>query len=126
MTVSGLQDAYLDWLDLSHHPEASRVLASWEYVALLEDDEVVGIAALKGTEIHFAAAPAWRGRVMSRRRIRAFLEPLMARYGFLTTRSLVGDLGSAVFLRRLGFVNTWTELEIRHWMLTALPYSREN
>lgn len=124
--MTALADTYFDWLDLGEHGSVSEVLASWSFVSLIEHGELAGIAMLKGTEIHFAAAPAWRGRVITRRRARAFLKPLMAQYGFLTTRSLATDHDSAVFLLRLGFVKTWTELRIHHWMLTALPFSKEH
>jgi hypothetical protein len=79
---------------------------------------------MKGTEIHFAAAPEWRGTVFTRRRAREFLRPLIGIYGFLTTRSLAADASTALFLQRIGFVLTWTELGIHHWMLTALPFGK--
>lgn len=119
-----LQDRYVSWLDLANSADAHQVLCTWEFTPCMVGDEVAGIAMLKGTEVHFAVAPAWRGRLMTRQRIRDFLQPLMTLHGFLTTRSFTEDGDTAVFLTRLGFVKTWTERHIDHWMLTALPYSR--
>jgi hypothetical protein len=110
-------DLYREWSGIG-----PASLDGWEMVPHLEQGEVVAIAALHGTEIHFVAAPSWRGRVIQRDRTRAFLSPLLERRGFLTTRSMDGE--SARFLRRLGFTHMWTEGLIQHWMLTALPFGR--
>ena len=95
--------------------------AGWEYAPLEVGGQVAAIAAIQGTEIHFAADPQWRGRVITRGRCRAFLGPLMARFGYLTTRT--ADNGkSADFLRRMGFDLTWSSGTIDHYMLTAMPF----
>lgn len=113
---------FIAWRGLP--PDAARRhLRAWRPVPLIEHGEVAAIALLQGTEIHFAAAPAWRGRLVNRGRTRAFLAPLMEPLGFLTTRS-TGDADTD-FLARLGFVETWREGDTTHWMLTALPFGRE-
>lgn len=101
-----------------------EAVADWSFATWVEADAVAGIAMLKGSEIHFAAAPTWRGRLISRRRTRKFLSPLMQRFEFLTTRSLVDDRKNAAFLCRIGFVRTWSEGQIQHWMMTALPFEK--
>lgn len=122
--MTTLQDTYVDWLAFPDPGMAHVVLSSWEFHPYLVRGELAAIAMLKGTEIHLCVAPHWRGRLMTRRRISEFLAPLMTSYGFLTTRSFVQDNDTAHFLARLGFVKTWAEQGIDHWMLTALPYSK--
>ena len=122
--MNALLDKYLDWLDLSGHAGAENLVESWHFEGWHENGELAAVAMLKGTENHYAVAPNWRGRIITRRRTRAFLAPLMERYGFLTTRSFDHDNVSALFLCRLGFIKTWTELHFHHWMLTELPFSR--
>lgn len=84
---------------------------------------VRAIAALDGTEIHFAVHPAYRHRVIARHRTRAFLAPLLDELGFLTTRALPGHID---FLTRLGFCFTWNDGRFDHFMLSALPWGTEN
>ena len=77
-----------------------------------------------GYEVHFAIDPAWRHRVITRDRARAFLAPFLDRLGFLVTRALVSsDAGR--FLTGIGFVKTANRGEIDHYMLTRLPFERE-
>lgn len=98
-------------------------LEGWTFHDHCEAGEVAATAALRGTEIHFAIAPEWRGRLIQRDRTRAFLAPLLERAGYLTTRS--NDAKHHRFLTGLGFVHTWTENEMRHYMLTELPFGKE-
>ena len=115
---------FLTWGSGPLAPTAGMLRGQWRPVALTEGGECAAVALLRGTEIHFAAAPAWRGRLITRARTRAFLAPLMEPLGFLTTRS-TGD-GPDAFLTRMGFIRTWDEGPIKHWMLTALPFGKKD
>lgn len=108
---------YREWSGVGDVP-----LADWEAVGHYEQGELAAVAMLRGLEIHFAVKPSWRRRLIQRDRTRAFLLPLIERMGFLTTRSEGGK--SRAFLKRLGFVETWAEGPIQHYMLTGLPFSR--
>lgn len=79
-------------------------------------------AALKGSEIHVEFT---RPGVIARGRVREFLEPLMARQGFLTTRVPAGDKVHARFVTKLGFKPTWSDAEFNYFILTELPFSRK-
>lgn len=79
-------------------------------------------AALKGTEIHVEFT---RAGVISRGRVREFLEPLLARHGYLTTRVPAGDKVYTRFVTKLGFEPTWSDDEFDYFMLTGLPFSRK-
>lgn len=107
--------------------EWAAYLDGWEKVPLEIDGEVVGVAVIDGTEIHFALKPDWRGRAITRARTREFLAPLIARRGYLTTRATKPQPEQREFLRRLGFRNTWTQQDgTEHYMLTCLPFDRRN
>lgn len=116
-----LRAAFAAWAEVP-----AEALAGWEFVPYERDGRPVALAALDGTEIHFAIAPEQRHTVIYRRVTRDFLRPLMARRGYLTTRSQEGDQRAARFLSRLGFIRTSSSPGTDHWMLTALPFEREN
>lgn len=97
---------------------ATRWTAHLGYI----NGEQVCIAIMSGSEIHFAAAPEWRRRLMLRGRTREFLAPLFERHGFLTTRA-EPDAGHRKFLERLGFQFTWHDGRFDHFMLCELPFS---
>jgi hypothetical protein len=102
---------------------ALLVAGGWEFVPLMVGRELAAIAAIRGTEIHFAASPEWRGRVITRRRTREFLEPLFEERGFLTTRVAPESVDPTNFIERLGFVLTHVDARgVKHYMLSALPY----
>lgn len=99
----------------------------WDFIPLLERNETIGVAAMRGSEIHFALDPTWRCRALQRGRLRRFLAPLLARHGYLTTTAMGVDRDQQqIFLERLGFEFTWAEPDRRHFMMTHLPFQREN
>ena len=60
-----------------------------------------------------------RGQVITRKRVREFLGPLLEDRTFLSTTSLYG--ANHDFLMRLGFWPTWTDSERQHYMMTDVP-----
>lgn len=94
----------------------------WEFVPFVVKDKPVAIAAIGGVEIHFAVDPEWRRRLINRSRTRSFLAPLLSRRGYLTTR-VAGDDD---FVRRIGFVPTWDDGTIRHYILFKTPFERQS
>ncbi len=103
---------------------AAEAFAGWEVVPRFEGAALAGAALLRGTEIHFIVAPAWRKRLITRRSAREFLNPLLARHGMLTTRILHGSSGPDLFVRRLGFKRTWSDEMFNYYMLTQPPFER--
>ncbi len=120
MTQDELRNCFTAWANL---PSATR-WHGWEFVPYPAEGEPQAVAALRGTEIHFAVHPDWRRRLLARDRIREFLFPLMDKRGYLTTRRLTSH--SDDFITRLGFAHTWDEGEIAHYMLTRLPFDKEH
>jgi GNAT superfamily N-acetyltransferase len=114
---------FAEWTDV---PRAALAAGAWVFEPCIQGGEIAGVGALRGFEIHFAAAPAWRGRLISRRTLREFLGPLFNRLGFLTTRVLRGDEGRGRFIERLGFQLTRSDETTHYYMLSAVPFSREN
>lgn len=101
-------------------------LADWEFVEYEQGHGPAAIAALHGTEIHFAIAPAYRHRLMFRERIREFLSPLFEARGFLTTRvhRASATQETYAFITRLGFELTDADEATDYFMLSTLPYER--
>lgn len=117
-------DAREQFAEWSGVPGSAGLLLGWETACLEIDGETAGVAILSGTEIHFALAPEWRKRAITRRRVRDFLSPLLARRGFLTTRAHNPTDEMRRFLYRMGFVTTWAEPDVEHFMLCAVPYQK--
>lgn len=113
-----LDTLFTSW---NHLPAGS--MPGWEFIPLRVGNEVAAVAALLGPEIHFAIDPTWRRALITRRRCREFLTPLLARYGYLCTRSVNQ---ACAFVERLGFVPTEREERVTHYMLTKIPFSKEN
>lgn len=100
-------------------------VAGWIFHPLWVGQELAAIAAMRGTEIHFASAPTWRRRLITRRRTRQFLEPLYDKWGFLTTRAAPDAHDQIRFITRLGFELTSGGKLINHYMLSELPFSKQ-
>ncbi len=103
--------------------EAGQALAGWSLIPIVVNGKERGGAILRGTEIHVALSPEWRGRTITRARAREFLEPLMAGFGFLTTRAIAGA-GHHRFLSGIGFKKTWSGGGVDHYMLSEAPLGR--
>lgn len=101
--------------------QAEAAFSEWEVVPLVINGVERGGAIVSGTEIHFALAPQWRHRTITKARARDFLAPLLDRSGFLTTRALAGA-GHESFLTRLGFRLTWSDGAVDHYMLCSPPF----
>jgi RimJ/RimL family protein N-acetyltransferase len=114
-------DVFEQWAGMS-----PGLLQGWEPHGVYRDGELAGIGVVHGKEIHFAAAPEWRGRLMLRGVVRNFLGRLFDDLGFLTTRVQCCDQVSQRFVQRLGFEFTGSDETFHYYMLSALPYTREN
>lgn len=80
------------------------------------------LAARRGVEIHVHFT---RTGVITRRKVREFLAPMLDELGFLTTRTPRADERSRRFVTRLGFKHTWSDDNFDYHSLTALPFSKE-
>lgn len=99
-------------------------LRDWECVPLEFQGQLAACGIVRGTEIHFAAMPGFGAKIMTRRIIREFLGPLLARHGFLTTRTEPDDEAGRRFVERIGFSQTWQDPQYRYFIMTDLPFGR--
>lgn len=113
------------WSALELTPGAAELLQRWTFEPLKIDGQTAAIAAIDGTEIHFAIAPEWRLKTITRARTHEFLAPLMEPFGFLTTRT-EPDVSKDRFLTRLGFCKTWNDGRFDHYLMAELPFGKEN
>lgn len=102
-----------------------KELEEWDAVEHLVDGQLAASAIVKGTEIHFAIAPAHRRRLIRKENTRAFLAPLIERRGFLTTRLKVEHAAERRFVERIGFVPTWSDGQFQYYLLDRLPFERK-
>lgn len=114
-------ETFLDWAGFSKR--GFDLLDPWEPVPYYQGGELVALALLKGTLIHFAIHPEHRRQIFGRRLAREFLAPMLARRGYLTTCAPVNEPAATRFLTRLGFIQTWTDGYHDYYMLTDLPFS---
>ena len=97
----------------------------WELIPGYIDQEHVCTAILKGNEIHFGIKKEFRKKLIQRKRTREYLQPLLERKTFLTTRIVLKDLYKQRFVERLGFRKTWADDIFNYYMMTKLPFERE-
>lgn len=118
------KQAFVAWMGWP--AEWATMIEQWEMVPLEIGGTTAGLAALDGTEIHFALDPEWRGVAITRKRAREFIAPLISKRGYLTTRAQKPDRKQRSFLLRFGFRKTWADADIEHFMLTCLPFDKRN
>ena len=97
----------------------------WELIPGYIDQTHVCTAILKGNEIHFGIKKEFRKKLIQRKRTREYLQPLLERKTFLTTRIVLKDLYKQRFVERLGFRKTWADDIFNYYMMTKLPFERE-
>ena len=107
----------VDGVDLS-------LLNDWEAIPYYVDGRHAATALVKGTEIHFGAVPAFRRKLILRRRTQEFLRPMFERRGFLTTRVQLDSHDKKRFVERLGFKPTWADEQFQYYLLGSLPFAR--
>lgn len=78
-----------------------------------------------GTEVHFEIDPAHRRRLLSKKTLREILQPVMEKFGYLTTKIPVECEEDLKFVERVGFQKTWTDGEFEYLMLTRYPFEKE-
>lgn len=113
-------EQFIQWTRCS-----AEQVSDCETVPLKIDGETAGIGVLSGTELHFALAPQWRKRAISRKTTREYFGPLLSRNGYLTTRAVNADQAQLDFIERMGFSFTWNDGQTRHYMLTEMPFGKE-
>jgi hypothetical protein len=97
----------------------------WEIIPAFIEQTHVATAILKGNEIHFGIKKEFRKKLIQRKRTREYLQPLLERKSFLTTRVILNDKLKQNFVERLGFKNTWHDEEFQYYILTKLPFERK-
>ena len=78
-----------------------------------------------GSEVHFEVAEGLQDQVIFKNAARDFLRPVFEEHGFLTTRTLRGDVEAGSFVTRFGFQPTWSDNNFDYYMLTELPFGKK-
>ena len=102
----------------------TSVFDGWEVVPGYIEGEHVCTSVIKGTEIHFHVNAQYRRALILRNRTQGYLEPLLARLGFLTTRVLKESTLQRRFVERIGFKPTWADHRFQFYILGQLPFAR--
>lgn len=76
----------------------------------------------RGCEVHVDLR---RPGVVTRRTIREFFAPVLDKHGMATTRALRGDPRLDRFLKRIGFNRSWSDDHYDYYILTAMPFTKE-
>ncbi len=99
-------------------------LIGWKLHPYAMRGELAACAITKGPEIHSAVAPEFRHLVIQRHRIVEFLQPILHRTQYLTTRIKIDDKARQRFVEMIGFKPTWSNSEIQFYMLTKLRHAK--
>lgn len=100
----------------------STFLDDWTIDVARRNDEDVAIVATLGCEIHIL--PIVEKRALSRKNIRAYLHPILEKFGYATTRVPL-NIEDNRLRTRLGFMPTWQDEQFQYWALTSMPYEKE-
>lgn len=97
-------------------------LEGWTVEIAMKDGVDAGFVISKGSEIHIY--PFYAG-AMSRKNIIDHLSPILAEFGFATTRTPITEQDDR--LRTvLGFTETWRCNKYKYWAITELPFQRKD
>lgn len=81
----------------------------------------VAFVISRGPELHFVSIA--EGGAMSRRNIIEAIAPILAEYGYVTTRTPHAECEHRLRFA-LGFSVTWQDENYSYWALTAMPYQK--
>lgn len=79
----------------------AEAVKDWDILPLVQGGQVIGGVLAKENEMHVGYGVRPKGTV--RAHIRAILEPMIARYGFIKTKVSVENVSGLEFCYRLGF-----------------------
>lgn len=116
-----LLEAYLATLDIELNGARAN-LAGWDVSIAQRNGEDVAIVITKGPEIHFVSLK--ERHAMSRRNTLQYIEPLIEKYGYATTR-VPSNVTDHKLREHLGFQQTWSDQHYTYFALTALPYQKK-
>jgi hypothetical protein len=101
------------------YAQAREMLEGYECVPYVENGEHMATLIKKNAEVHFAGFKQYRGKgYITRRRLREFLQPILDKEGFLTTKLAEGEPDK--FITKLGFVEVGRSTSHRVFMLTSI------
>ncbi len=102
----------ISWLEFAYS------MREWEIRESIRDGERVAVLAFNGPEFHFAS---FGKRSFTRRDIKdEVLAPLIARYGYATTRTPIADTRQQRFNERFGFVRTGEDGQNIHYRIERI------
>ena len=103
---------------------AASAFDAWDVIPGYVNGEHVCTAIMSGAEIHFAIRPEHQRKLIRKQNTAGFLQPLVERHGFLTTRIRLESSKEQRFVERLGFQPTWADSMFQYYLLTTLPFTR--
>jgi hypothetical protein len=100
------------------YEDARSMLDGFEMIPYVEDGVHMATLLKMNSEVHFSIFKTFRGKNITRRRLKEFLLPILKREGFLTTK-LHKDEPSR-FIEKLGFVKVGESLSHNIYMMNEL------
>ena len=80
-----------------------NALKDCELSPLEKHGEIIGIVTTKGPEVHTTVSKKFRGKWFSRRYVREHISPLIEKYGYCLTQTIIGDYFGHCFVTKAGF-----------------------
>lgn len=102
--------------------QLEKALDGWTVYPFIQKRKLVGAACIKGSEFHCMTEPGFR---LNRKEMREWLKPHFERFGFLTTRVEKTDTANQRFNALFGFERTWSDERYHFYMMTELPFGKE-
>lgn len=98
-------------------------LGEWELIPIIVSDVIIGVVAEKNGEIHLAIEQSLRNKsIYWRTHLNLIINPIIDKYGYVTTQVESDDEAARKFVHRLGFkdysslgnVTTYAMSQIKH------------
>ena len=111
--------------EAAKHLGWASIPQGWTVVPIARCAHVMtGFVLIGGNEIHAFRLPEFKGRWLTQHDIKRVTQPLIDKYGCVTTKVPTSNATGRKFVTRLGFVKTHEFSGITHYKATRFNHAR--
>lgn len=96
----------------------------WDFHPVHRKSEIAGFFCTRANEIHAFRRPEFKGCWLTRPFIETVLQPLIRKYGSLTTIVQKDNFTGHQFVKRAGFQETFSDAQGIHYSTKKVKYAR--
>lgn len=96
----------------------------WNLIPILVKCEVAGVLVEKDGSIHMALEPSYRKSIYWRKGLESLIQPLIEKYGYVTTVVAKDHLKAHTFVQKLGFKLTSADGDFTNYWMPKIVHRR--